>query len=121
MGLLIRGVSPQRTATTISQYVPPEGPYAEPISCIMSHWYKLGWPDERRAEPLHQLRPHRQSAAAAERKGWITRFHATLKACLSMRLGREAKIWRDEKLQGNDVFADEIVAQFSQTALLVRW
>jgi len=37
-------------------------------------------------------------------KGWITRFHATLKAILSMRMGREAKIWRDEKLQGNDVF-----------------
>src|SRR4029453_15763735 len=44
-------------------------------------------------------------------KGWITRFHATLKAILSMRMGREAKIWRDEKLQGNDVFSDEIVSQ----------
>src|ERR1700742_361254 len=48
-------------------------------------------------------------------KGWITRFHATLKAILSMRLGREAKIWRDEKLQGNDVFSNEIVAQFKQS------
>jgi hypothetical protein len=26
-------------------------------------------------------------------KGWITRFHASLKAILSMRMGREAKIW----------------------------
>jgi TIR domain-containing protein len=52
-------------------------------------------------------------------KGWITRFHATLKALLSMRLGREAKIWRDEKLQGNDVFSDEIVARFKQSAVLV--
>jgi hypothetical protein len=26
-------------------------------------------------------------------KGWITRFHATLKAILSTRMGREAKIW----------------------------
>jgi hypothetical protein len=52
-------------------------------------------------------------------KGWITRFHATLKAMLSMRLGREAKIWRDEKLQGNDVFSDEIVAQFRGSALLI--
>ncbi len=52
-------------------------------------------------------------------KGWITRFHATLKAILSMRLGREAKIWRDEKLRGNDVFSDEIVAQFRQSALLM--
>ena len=52
-------------------------------------------------------------------KGWITRFHATLKAILSMRLGREAKIWRDEKLRGNDVFSDEIVAHFRQSALLM--
>ena len=52
-------------------------------------------------------------------KGWITRFHATLKAILSMRMGREAKIWRDEKLQGNDVFSDEIVARFKQSAVLV--
>jgi hypothetical protein len=52
-------------------------------------------------------------------KGWITRFHATLKAILSMRIGREAKIWRDEKLQGNDVFSNEIVAQFKQSAVLV--
>jgi hypothetical protein len=34
-----------------------------------------------------------------------------------MRLGREAKIWRDEKLQGNDVFSNEIVAQFNQSAV----
>lgn len=52
-------------------------------------------------------------------KGWITRFHMTLKTILSMRLGREAKIWRDEKLQGNDVFSDEIVAQFRQSAVLM--
>jgi TIR domain len=52
-------------------------------------------------------------------KGWISRFHATLKAILSMRLGREAKIWRDEKLQGNDVFSDEIVARFRDSAVLV--
>src|SRR5215831_19127306 len=51
-------------------------------------------------------------------KGWITRFHATLKKILDMRLGRETKIWRDEKLQGNDVFSNEIVAQFNQSAAL---
>ncbi len=52
-------------------------------------------------------------------QGWITRFHATLQALLSMRLGREAKIWRDEKLQGNDMFSDEILAQFRKTGALV--
>ena len=54
-----------------------------------------------------------------EQQGWITRFHATLDALLSMRIGRKARIWRDDKLKGNDVFADEIVDQFSRTALLV--
>lgn len=52
-------------------------------------------------------------------QGWVSRFHATLSALLSMRMGRKAEIWRDSKLQGNDVFADEIVQQFPHTALLV--
>src|SRR5262245_13638778 len=55
----------------------------------------------------------------AGEKGWITRFHATLKAILSMRMGGEAKIWRDEKLLGNDVFSEEIVTRFKQSAVLV--
>jgi hypothetical protein len=52
-------------------------------------------------------------------KGWVSRFHTTLKAMLSMRMGRDAKVWRDEKLQGNDVFSDEIVDRFKQSAALV--
>jgi hypothetical protein len=54
-----------------------------------------------------------------EQQGWITRFHASLETLLSMRMGGKARIWRDNKLQGNDVFAGEIVDQFSQTAVLV--
>lgn len=54
-----------------------------------------------------------------EQQGWITRFHASLEALLSMRMGGKARIWRDNKLQGNDVFSDEIVDQFSRTAVLV--
>ncbi len=54
-----------------------------------------------------------------EQRGWITRFHASLEALLSMRMGGKARIWRDNKLQGNDVFSDEIVDQFSHTAVLV--
>jgi hypothetical protein len=52
-------------------------------------------------------------------EGWISRFHASLEAMLSMRLGRKAEIWRDLKLSGNDIFADEIVKQFPKTAILV--
>ena len=55
----------------------------------------------------------------AEQQGWVTRFHATLFAQLSMRLGSVARIWRDDKLRGNDVFAEEIVQQFGRTAILV--
>jgi hypothetical protein len=54
-----------------------------------------------------------------EQQGWITRFHASLESLLSMRMGGKARIWRDNKLQGNDVFANEIVDQFAQTAVLV--
>jgi hypothetical protein len=54
-----------------------------------------------------------------QQQGWITRFHASLEALLSMRMGGKARIWRDDKLRGNDVFAPEIVAQFAHTAVLV--
>jgi len=55
----------------------------------------------------------------ANEEGWISRFHVSLNALLSMRLGKRARIWRDDKLQGNDVFADEIVDQFGRTAVLL--
>ena len=54
-----------------------------------------------------------------DQQGWITRFHNTLSAMLSMRMGRKAEIWRDSKLQGNDIFADEIIQQFPKTELLI--
>lgn len=54
-----------------------------------------------------------------DQRGWVTQFHATLQTMLSQRLGQKARIWRDEKLSGNDVFAREIVDQFQRTALLV--
>jgi TIR domain len=52
-------------------------------------------------------------------RGWVTQFHSTLQTMLSQRLGEKARIWRDEKLTGNDVFANEIVDQFANTALLI--
>ena len=54
-----------------------------------------------------------------EQEGWISRFHRSLEALLSMRLGKKARVWRDDKLEGNDVFAEEIVEQFDRTAVLV--
>jgi hypothetical protein len=52
-------------------------------------------------------------------QGWITRFHDTLSAMLGMRIGRKAEIWRDAKLSGNDIFANEIIQQFPKTQLLI--
>jgi hypothetical protein len=54
-----------------------------------------------------------------DKLGWVSNFHKSLEAMLSMRLGRHAEIWRDFKLSGNDIFANEIVAQFPKTALLI--
>jgi TIR domain-containing protein len=52
-------------------------------------------------------------------KGWVDRFHFSLGSVLSRRLGSKARIWKDEKLAGNDDFADEIVAQFPKTAVMI--
>ena len=54
-----------------------------------------------------------------EQQGWVTRFHATLRTMLSQRLGEPARIWRDEKLDGSDVFDAEIAQQIGRAALLV--
>lgn len=56
---------------------------------------------------------------SVEKTGWITRFHESLDTLLSMRLGKRVRIWRDDKLQGNDRFADEIVNQFNSTAVFI--
>ena len=44
-------------------------------------------------------------------KDSISRFHASLEVFLSTRIGQSARIWRDDKLQGNDVFANEIMGR----------
>jgi hypothetical protein len=51
--------------------------------------------------------------------GFVTRLHTSLQSILEKRLGRKAEIWRDVDLQGNDVFAQEIMDQFKDTAALV--
>lgn len=51
--------------------------------------------------------------------GWVTVFHEALEQFLSRFKGGNARIWRDKKLQGNDIFADEIVNQFPKTAALI--
>jgi hypothetical protein len=56
---------------------------------------------------------------ADDDQGWVDRFHKSLEAYLGFEIGEDPVIWRDAKLRGNDVFAEEIVRQFPETALLV--
>jgi hypothetical protein len=51
-------------------------------------------------------------------RGWVEQFQKSLDAFLGRRYGK-ARIWRDERLRGNDDFSDEIFAQFPDTALMV--
>lgn len=51
-------------------------------------------------------------------KGWITSFHRVLEIRLGQLLGRHPRIWRDPKLQGNDVFADRLVERLPRVAII---
>lgn len=52
-------------------------------------------------------------------KGWIANFHRALEVRLAQLLGRTPAIWRDPKLQGNDIFADRLVDRLPGVAILV--
>jgi len=54
-----------------------------------------------------------------EDQGWVTRFHKYLETYLSQSIGEQARVWRDDKLRGDDIFANEIVKQFPDTAVLL--
>jgi hypothetical protein len=52
-------------------------------------------------------------------EGWVEALHERLRITLTQLLGAEVKVWRDRKLQGNDVFAETLVAEVAQAAVLV--
>jgi hypothetical protein len=52
-------------------------------------------------------------------EGWISSFHHALEVRVGQLLGRPPRIWRDPKLDGNDVFSDAIVEQLPSVAVLV--
>ncbi|MBL8329478.1 MAG: TIR domain-containing protein [Rubrivivax sp.] len=58
-------------------------------------------------------------ALSADQKGWIARFKDVLESLVNTRLGRTAQVWRDDKLQGNDFFGDEIIARLAKADVLV--
>ncbi len=52
-------------------------------------------------------------------KGWITNLHRALEVRLAQLLGKQAQIWRDPKLNGNDVIDDVLVEQLGRAAALI--
>ena len=51
--------------------------------------------------------------------GWVSRLHRLLEIRVGQLRGQTPKIWRDPKLQGNDIFADTILNRFPGIAALV--
>ena len=54
-----------------------------------------------------------------DERGWITEFHRILENRLAQLMGEQPRVWRDQKLTGNDIFDQKIVSQFDQTKLIV--
>jgi len=52
-------------------------------------------------------------------KGWVANLQRALQARLGQLLGRDAAIWWDPKLQGNDYFAITLVERLQRVAALV--
>jgi hypothetical protein len=55
----------------------------------------------------------------AGEQGWISELHRLLEIRVGQVRGEKPKIWRDQKLQGNDVFADTILERLPRIAALV--
>ena len=54
-----------------------------------------------------------------EQQGWVTRFHDVARGDAEHAAGPQGRDLAGREAAGNDVFADEIVAQFPKTAVLV--
>ncbi len=50
---------------------------------------------------------------------WITHLHEQLASRVPQLIGDEVSVWRDEKLQGNDVFPDTLLDRLAKVAALV--
>jgi hypothetical protein len=59
------------------------------------------------------------AALSDDRKGWVSKLHETLDRRLAQLLGKKARIWRDPKLHGNDVFESSIVERVQRAAVLL--
>ena len=53
------------------------------------------------------------------RKGWVANLHRALAVRVGQLLGEPLQIWRDPKLQGNDLFAESLVEHLRTAAVLI--
>ncbi|MEA2238062.1 MAG: hypothetical protein QOC81_2786 [Thermoanaerobaculia bacterium] len=58
-------------------------------------------------------------ALIAGDQGWISELHRLLEIRVGQVRGEKPKIWRDQKLQGNDIFADTILERLPRIAAIV--
>jgi TIR domain len=52
-------------------------------------------------------------------KGWVANLHRALEVRVGQLHGKSAHIWRDPKLQGNDLFENALVEKLKHVAVLV--
>lgn len=52
-------------------------------------------------------------------KGWVTNLHRALEVRVAQLLGKPSHIWRDPKLDGNDIFEDALVKRLREVAALI--
>ncbi|HKS23079.1 MAG TPA: hypothetical protein VJZ76_09805 [Thermoanaerobaculia bacterium] len=58
-------------------------------------------------------------ALIAGEQGWVSELHRLLEIRVAQVRGEKPRIWRDPKLQGNDLFADTILERLPRIAALV--
>jgi len=51
--------------------------------------------------------------------GWVDIFHEHLQNFVNVHVGHRAKVWRDKRLTGGEIFSDEIEQQLRSSAVLV--
>ena len=62
---------------------------------------------------------HRDNELLGSQRGWVDVFSEALGVRLGQLLGERPRIWRNSKLSGNDIFADETANAISNSAILL--
>ncbi|MBK8846538.1 MAG: toll/interleukin-1 receptor domain-containing protein [Bacteroidetes bacterium] len=62
---------------------------------------------------------HDNQLLPGDKEGWVTEFHKALEVMVGEYLGKVPVIWRDSKLQGNDMFSDEITEKFQELKVMI--